>query len=257
VCKFPARELIEYAKGVANFPGRPDSIVYGAGVIKAIGELGSWHEDHTGCQCWNTACMEAGLREKPPSKIAAIPTVYSGVRFRSRLEGQYAAFFDIVGWRWEYEPIDLKGWIPDFRVTIPCRWPECGGEHVLFVEVKPWWKIDEFKGTVEYEWAMQGYGADLPCSAVALFGASPGVSYWEMTHGSGGDTYCISNWVNNWQIAWKEAGNTVQWRKPEQSPASQKKQPATARVCVMCFSRVPAPHSIYCDQCERAQRRQS
>jgi hypothetical protein len=60
--------------------------------------------------------------------LAAIPTRYGGVQFRSRLEARWAAFFDIVGWRWQYEPIDLDGWIPDFRL--------CGHVPAL-CEVKP------------------------------------------------------------------------------------------------------------------------
>lgn len=63
----------------------------------------------------------------PP--IHAIPTVYSGVRFRSRLEARWAAFFDVVGWAWNYEPIDLHGWIPDFSIMTT-------GDKLL-VEVKP------------------------------------------------------------------------------------------------------------------------
>lgn len=48
--------------------------------------------------------------------FAAIPTMYAGVQFRSRLEARWAAFFDLVGWKWEYEPFDLEGYIPDFRL---------------------------------------------------------------------------------------------------------------------------------------------
>lgn len=47
-------------------------------------------------------------------KIKAIPTNYGGVNFRSRLEAKWAAFFDIIGVHWEYEPFDLEGWAPDF-----------------------------------------------------------------------------------------------------------------------------------------------
>lgn len=60
--------------------------------------------------------------------LTAIPTRYGGVQFRSRLEARWAAFFDIAGWRWQYEPIDLAGWIPDFRL--------CGKVPAL-CEVKP------------------------------------------------------------------------------------------------------------------------
>lgn len=45
-----------------------------------------------------------------------IPTSYAGTRFRSRLEGRWAAFFDLLGWRWVYEPFDTAGWIPDFLI---------------------------------------------------------------------------------------------------------------------------------------------
>jgi hypothetical protein len=49
-------------------------------------------------------------------RIANIPTTYNGVQFRSRLEAKWAAFFDLLGWRWHYEPLDLDGWIPDFLI---------------------------------------------------------------------------------------------------------------------------------------------
>lgn len=62
-----------------------------------------------------------------------IPTEYNGIRFRSRLEARWAAFFDGVGWPWQYEPFDLDGYIPDF--VLPVGW---GGEpHPILVEVKP------------------------------------------------------------------------------------------------------------------------
>ncbi len=58
----------------------------------------------------------------------AIPTKYVGVQFRSRLEARWAAFFDFMGWSWDYEPLDLKGYIPDFVLNF---------KHPLLVEVKP------------------------------------------------------------------------------------------------------------------------
>lgn len=50
---------------------------------------------------------------------SAIPTTYRGTNFRSRLEAKWAAFFDLVGWRWTYEPIDADGYIPDFLIHGP------------------------------------------------------------------------------------------------------------------------------------------
>lgn len=60
--------------------------------------------------------------------FAAHPTRYGGVLFRSRLEATWAAFFDLLEWRWEYEPFDLKGWVPDFMLR---------GQHNALVEIKP------------------------------------------------------------------------------------------------------------------------
>jgi hypothetical protein len=45
-----------------------------------------------------------------------IPTTYKATRFRSRLEARWAAFFDLLGWSWVYEPFDADGWIPDFLI---------------------------------------------------------------------------------------------------------------------------------------------
>jgi hypothetical protein len=56
------------------------------------------------------------------------PTFYKGIRFRSRLEAQWAAFFDKMGWKWEYEPFDLEGWSPDFLLDAA---------DPILVEVKP------------------------------------------------------------------------------------------------------------------------
>lgn len=63
-----------------------------------------------------------------------IPTTYNGIRYRSRLEAQWAAFFDKVYWRFEYEPEDLPGWIPDFAL-LHKRGP-------TYVEVKPLYSSD-------------------------------------------------------------------------------------------------------------------
>lgn len=59
----------------------------------------------------------------------AIPTTYGRTAFRSRLEAHWAAMFDICGWRWEYEPVDLNGYIPDFVLRFPAG--------LVLAEVKP------------------------------------------------------------------------------------------------------------------------
>ena len=59
----------------------------------------------------------------------SIPTMFAGVQMRSRLEARWAAFFTALGWNWEYEPFDLRGWIPDFLLR--------GSWGSVLVEVKP------------------------------------------------------------------------------------------------------------------------
>lgn len=49
--------------------------------------------------------------------IKSIETRYSGCLFRSRLEARWAAMFDLLGWKWTYEPFDLNGWVPDFLLS--------------------------------------------------------------------------------------------------------------------------------------------
>lgn len=62
------------------------------------------------------------------SRVRGIPTTYNGTKFRSRLEGRWAAFFDLIGWRWIYEPFDTAHWIPDFLIQ---------GASPLLIEVGP------------------------------------------------------------------------------------------------------------------------
>jgi hypothetical protein len=61
--------------------------------------------------------------------IPGIPTEYDGTVFRSRLEARWAAFANLAGWQWVYEPFDGAGYLPDFLFTI--------GDRALLVEVKP------------------------------------------------------------------------------------------------------------------------
>lgn len=52
--------------------------------------------------------------------MAAIPTFGPrGIKYRSRIEARWAYVFDKLDWKWEYEPIDLKNYIPDFIISFP------------------------------------------------------------------------------------------------------------------------------------------
>jgi hypothetical protein len=87
----------------------------------------------------------------------AIATAYRGYEFRSRLEAKYAHFFDLCGWAWSYEPIDMGGWIPDFAI----------GEIPTLVEIKPFFQEDQFAEAKAKAFAA---GLDQP---LILLGADP------------------------------------------------------------------------------------
>jgi hypothetical protein len=135
-------------------------------------------------------------------KIASHPTNYKGVQFRSRLEASWAAFFDICGWRWQYEPIDLDGWVPDFVI------PGSGSRRIL-VEVKPiFWpsNVDQIIDLVEADPQLEKarrHAAEvliLGVGPVELDAFSAGLGafvneFWSGTGGvSGGDAalLCVS-----------------------------------------------------------------
>lgn len=71
----------------------------------------------------------------------AWPTEYKGIVFRSRLEATWACFFDQMSWQWDYEPIDLDGWAPDFMLKK---------DKEIFVEVKPITSIEQLSNREKY-----------------------------------------------------------------------------------------------------------
>lgn len=156
--------------------------------------------------------------------IAAHPTEYAGVTFRSRLEARWAAFFDLCKWKWEYEPVDLKVWVPDFRVKI------LEGE-TLLVEVKPFYSIEEFAGHPAYDlyknWPAGKSSLNNICENVALFGNHPNISNWKVnlkkegwppyfTNISISDIiFGISDFYKGAtpkiELLWNRAGNITRW----------------------------------------------
>jgi hypothetical protein len=71
--------------------------------------------------------------------IPAKQTMYRGCLYRAQIEARWAAFFDLLEWPYEYEPFMLRGWIPDFLLM---------GEIPVLVEVKPFYKRDQFSGAI-------------------------------------------------------------------------------------------------------------
>jgi len=52
---------------------------------------------------------------------------YKGIEFNSRLEMQWARYFDELGWDWEYRRFRTSNWIPDFKIKFKT--------HVLLAEI--------------------------------------------------------------------------------------------------------------------------
>lgn len=152
--------------------------------------------------------------------IAAIPTRYAGVNFRSRLEARWAAFFDQCGLTWGYEPIDLNGYIPDFLVELPHA-------RILF-EVKPGLDVGDLRaacpkieasGWRRMAWIGGALGDVLirslaagpcgPCIAEILHADSPALPVSECRCSDLGwedlDSFRVC------PSRWREAGNRVQW----------------------------------------------
>lgn len=141
--------------------------------------------------------------------IKAIPTRYGGTQFRSRLEARWAAFFDLNGWAWDYEPVDLSGWCPDFSLTFP--------EATIYAEVKPVEASESMEKSTEFAKAFAHWDnaqvllLGLGPRAISTFGIGAlldppkGSSHhWEDLH-----THLR---LRNPIALWRQAGNAVQWR---------------------------------------------
>jgi len=141
--------------------------------------------------------------------IKAHPTIYRGVRFRSRLEAKWAAFFDSVGWCWEYEPIDLDGWSPDFSVSFRCVFSDCCDpqeRHLGIVEVKPYFHASEFE---RHHWFMNWPLIPNGILSILALGINPNVTVID-TAGRG--LHSLDYIVDDSESAWKRASNLTQWK---------------------------------------------
>lgn len=97
------------------------------------------------------------MRDTTRPRLQAIPTVYAGTQFRSRLEASFAQHFDHRGMPWVYEPeaftlSDGTNYLPDFWLPTARAWAEIKGPHNERVA-----KVERFAAEL---WAESG--ADLP-----------------------------------------------------------------------------------------------
>lgn len=108
------------------------------------------------------------IQVRGENRMGSIPTLYGGCLFRSRLEANWAAFFDLLGIRWLYEPPELeakeaRGHIPDLSLIFP--------RGRILASVKPYYNFDElqkfgseklWKVGWDGEWLVLGAAAPVP-----------------------------------------------------------------------------------------------
>jgi len=143
--------------------------------------------------------------------------IYDGLQFRTRLEAQWAAFFDLAKWEWRVNPVVVGDWAPDFRVTFSCSHSECGGSHTLLVAVLPLTQPEDFKThpSLRHFYGINDAnkddykGLDISIDAGAAFGTSPEATTWEMSHGAGGGIESVSAWVDHAEVLWSQAASFV------------------------------------------------
>lgn len=179
--------------------------------------------------------------------IAAIPTLYNGRQYRSRLEARWAAFFDQLGIEHEYEPFDLGGWSPDFLLPSLST----------LVEVKPLTEIDEAvwdkmasaaskrakdacilltsvspvgNSMLRIGWAGRGPsfnyetarlvwipGEDYPHFIADILLIEEGLTWWTARGAEGDQTNCY--WLHPYgehaKQLWAKATNAAQWEGPK------------------------------------------
>jgi|GEM_PF-6557823 len=111
--------------------------------------------------------------------IAAKPTKYKDVTFRSKSEARFAVMLELAGIKWCYEPIhndpDLQ-WKPDFLCEFPIR---NGSTSAVLVEYKPtepnpnykeWW-FNEAINSLEGSTILSGGSESTIDAAVLLWGS--------------------------------------------------------------------------------------
>lgn len=156
--------------------------------------------------------------------IKAIPTTYKSTMFRSRLEARWAAFFDLLEWKWLYEPVDFNGWIPDFQLLkLPSVKNGFGEQYIHdsnpFVEVKPFNDlndIDQFLPKVQ---------AAIPDGLLVIFLGTHPFMTQSYTKSGYDDVIHMDNAYTdgcNSEELWNIAGNLVQWKPPREEERMSK-----------------------------------
>jgi hypothetical protein len=133
------------------------------------------------------------------ARLPSFPTIYRGIRFRSRLEARWAAFFDCAGWRYDYEPCDLGAWSPDFLLH--------GKDDPILCEVKP---IDRFDEVIANKMVIAADASSFR-GELLLLGLSP---FPTIVSDFDNDTWL--GWLNDGAGYWNaDAFDTIQYVRAE------------------------------------------
>jgi hypothetical protein len=131
---------------------------------------------------------------------------YHALEFRTALEARWAAFFDLAGWQWRYNPAAVDDWKPDFEVTFPCGHSECNDHHTLLVAVLPIDDLEALRGHPALKYA---YRDHFTADAGALFGNEPRITTWEMSHGAGGGVFEVPYFAEDADELWIKASQQI------------------------------------------------
>ena len=128
------------------------------------------------------------------SELKPIETVYSGYRFRSRLEARWAVFFDELGIDYVYEPegydLGALGWyLPDFWLPQVEMWAEIKPKEFTEIEAGKCRELalgtgysclmlDGLPAERNY-WAFQGWFYDEDDPELMDYILSEGSQYWK------------------------------------------------------------------------------
>ena len=149
---------------------------------------------------------------------SAIPTTYRGVQFRSRLEARVANFLDQCGLLWDFEPIDLKNYVPDFLVELP--------HGVTLLECKPAVLPNEFRGPCRKITRSGWVGPAIVIGSQLCLAPDDraDLTMWGSPNADEGGWSRVGRerWPAEWgeypfdmvHLRWVRAGNQVQWCPP-------------------------------------------
>ncbi len=141
-----------------------------------------------------------------------MPATYNGLEFKSHLEAQWAAFFDLAKWSWRTNPVPVDGWRPDFRVTFPCGHSECSGDHTLLVSVVEATSVLELDGqpALSHSYGVRDHRGKGRADGGAAFGIGPSVTVFEISHGAGGGVFRVSWFEPDADTLWARAAMLVE-----------------------------------------------